>query len=133
MKNKKNRSLFLKYKKGFTLIEIMTVVTIISILTAIVLDSLNNSKIKANISVFKSEASGLVPSIALSCTGAANGSAILPAIPTLKKTNTPAIAPTCTGNGTFSFIVTSKDGNTGTCHTLNSTVTQDGVTYPAGC
>lgn len=119
--------------KGFTLIELMVVVAIITLLTVVVLVSLNESRIRSSKAAFKSESGGLVSSVGLSCTGATIGSAILPAIPVLSKTNTPSPAPTCTGNGTFSFVVTSKDNSTGTCNTSNSIVTQDKVTYPAGC
>lgn len=130
---KKNKRLALQYIKGFTLIELLVVVAIIGILMTVVFVSINETRIRSAKAAFKSETSHLVYQVSVACTGATNGSVILPAIPALSMTNTPTPTPTCTGNGTFSFVVKSKDSNSGTCNTMDSIVSQNGVTYPAGC
>jgi prepilin-type N-terminal cleavage/methylation domain-containing protein len=92
------------FKKGFTLIELMVVIAIIAVLTAVVLVSLNTSRSKANKAAFKNETGNYVNKGMSDCLGATS-SLISPADTTITDWGT--FTDNCSnGDGTFSISAT---------------------------
>ncbi len=117
----------MKKKKGFTLIELLVVIAIIGILSAVVVASLNSSRVKSRKAAFKAEAAGLKSALAIVCSGATivigdftDGSAwtksgSITTTATTTTANSPAspttagVSQSCglLGGGTFSFNIQS--------------------------
>lgn len=55
------------FKRGFTLIELLVVIAIVGILSAIILVSMNNSKLKGNRAAFMKEAGSAQSGFLLAC------------------------------------------------------------------
>lgn len=125
-----------KTSKGFTLVEILMVVALISILVAIVLVSLASSREKARVNGFKSQSSAIQTKAAIECSGLAinTSSALIAAIGTLPP-NISVVQNGATncgmGANTFNLRVTSSVVNN-----CVGTVTGTGIAFSgsaAGC
>ena len=120
------------YKKGFTLIELLVVIAIIAILAAVVLTALSTARTKAKVAGFKREASSLRSKGLMSCDGGSS-STQMNLSSALKYVTYVSGSQYCTGDGTFSISVKSSDSTVGNCYNSNSTITDSGAVYPAGC
>ncbi len=117
----------LKTKYGFTMIELLVVVSLIAILIGAVIVSMNNARLKAQLASFKSETRGSLAGLAVKCVSAA---LVAPADTTYTNWGVLTVNNCASGNGRFS--ITAVPANAALSCT--ATVTESGVKYAgAGC
>ena len=122
----------MKFKKAFTVIELLVVVAIIGILASVVMAITSGYRTKAKSSAFKSEITSLQKSFNVACATATITITDIQNGKTFNKSSIDLNSQSCglSGSGTFSFNIPSI--NRAGCTSVD--VTESGVTFlPAGC
>jgi len=119
-------------KKGFTLIELVIVISIIGILSTVAVINLSTFRNRAHVATFKAEVTAMQSQMISDCEALpdATFSANPPGDTTVTDWDAAFTATDCGPTGAATFSIDGGSQSYGAC---TATITQQDITYVAGC